>query len=161
MQPTTIDPQVRSAHALVLAGSAVLLGGALVSQHVFGLYPCDMCMWQRWPHVAALVIGTLALFLAGAPRRALVAAAALAVLISAGIGVWHAGVEYGWWESPLPCSADIMTGGDFLSDVMAAPLIRCDQPAWTLFGLSLAGYNPILSSLIGGAALWLLTRRNT
>ncbi|MBB5279349.1 disulfide bond formation protein B [Pacificimonas flava] len=152
---------MRTAHLLVLVGPALLLGGALFGQHVFGLYPCELCMYQRWPHAAALAIGTIALLVGGAPRRAAVVLAALAVLASGAIGAFHAGVEYGWWTSPLPCTAvETGTSGDFMRDIMAAPIVRCDAAAWELFGISLAGYNAIFSFLIGGMALWLMNRNS-
>ena len=152
-------PRLRLAHLLVLLGPAALLGGALVSQHFFGLPPCEMCMWQRWPHVAALVLGSAALFAAGATRGIFILLAALAIAASGAIGVFHAGVEYGFWEGVTSCAVqDIGSGGDFMRDIMAAPLVRCDVAPWELFGVSLAGYNAILSFLIAGGALWLLSR---
>ena len=87
----------------------------------------------------------------------LVLLAALAIAISGAIGVYHAGVEYGWWEGATSCSTTVTGGGSadaMLAQIMAAPLIRCDQPQWTLFGVSLAGFNAILS--LGGAAIVLI-----
>ncbi len=143
----------RAANAVVLTGSAALLGGALAFQYLDGLAPCEMCLWQRWPHVAALVLGLLAWALDN--RRAVVALAAVAVLASAGIGYFHAGVEYHWWAGPQAC-----TGPAFdihnLAAALAAPMIRCDAAAWSLFGVSMAGYNALLSTLTGALALWLL-----
>ena len=143
----------RAANALVLSGSAALLGGALAFQYLDGLAPCEMCLWQRWPHVAALGLGLLGWALGS--RRSLVAAAALAVLVAAGIGYFHAGVEYHWWAGPQAC-----TGPAFdihnLTAALAAPMIRCDAAAWSLFGVSMAGYNALISTAIGGTALWLL-----
>ena len=146
----------KAANALVLAGSAALLGGALLFQYVGQLAPCEMCLWQRWPHVAALVIG-LAAWAVHNDRR-LVAVAAMCLLVGAGIGAFHAGVEYHWWPGPAACTAPALGGGDFITAVLAAPLIRCDAAAWTLFGVSMAGYNALFSSMIGGAALWLVNR---
>jgi disulfide bond formation protein DsbB len=150
-------PEAR-ANALVLLGSGALLGGALLSQYVGGLFPCEMCYWQRWPHYAALFIGLIAWALGS--NRALTALAALAVLVSGAIGVFHAGVEYHWWEGITTCTAAPATGStaEVLGSIMATPLIRCDAPQWTLFGISLAGYNALLSGLIGGGALWLLRK---
>ena len=149
----------RYATALILAGSGALLGGALLFQHVGGLAPCEMCLWQRWPHVAALALGLVAW--ATRHNRVVLGLAALAVLASAAIGYFHAGVEYHWWAGPSACSAAPMTGSvaDITAMVLATPLIRCDAAAWTLFGISMAGYNALLSSLIGGASLWLTLRR--
>jgi disulfide bond formation protein DsbB len=149
------------ARALALAGPAALLAGALGSQYLGGLFPCEMCHWQRWPHYAAVAVA-LAAFAAGRrpAARALVRLAALLVLASGAIGLFHAGVEYGWWQGLTRCSA-LSTGGssaDMLREIMATPLIRCDAAQWTLFGISLAGFNAILSAALGSAIL-LLCRR--
>ncbi|MGB7406622.1 MAG: disulfide bond formation protein B [Pacificimonas sp.] len=149
---------MRAALLIVLFVPTALLSGALVGQHVFGLPPCEMCMWQRWPHVAALVLASLALLIEGA-RRPLVVVAALAIAVSGAIGAFHAGVEYGWWEGVTPCATtSIATGGDFLAEIAAQPLVRCDVAPWSLFGISLAGYNALISILASGAALWLTLR---
>lgn len=143
------------ANLLALAVPAALMAGALGSQHIGGLYPCEMCYWQRWPHEAAIAISLLALFLKPPARRILVLIAALAILSSGLLGVFHAGVEYGWWQGVTTC-ANTAAGGS-LSDIMAAPLIRCDVPQWTLAGISLAGFNAIFS-LAGGIGVLLLLR---
>ncbi len=144
----------RAADALVLTGSAALLGGALAFQYLGHLAPCEMCLWQRWPHVAALVLGLLAWALGN--RRAVVALAAVAVLVSAGIGYFHAGVEYHWWAGPAACTAPAFASGtSFITAALASPMIRCDAAAWTLFGVSMAGYNALISTFIGATALWL------
>ncbi|MHB9878120.1 disulfide bond formation protein B [Pacificimonas sp. ICDLI1SI03] len=138
---------------------AALLGGALAGQHLFGLAPCEMCMWQRWPHVAALLLATLALFVQGRARGLLIGLAALAMAVSGGIGVLHAGVEYGWWTGPTTCTAPPAVSGDFLADIMSAPIVRCDTAPWSLFGISLAGYNALISLIGAGAALWMTLKR--
>ena len=131
-----------------------LLGGALGSQYVGGLVPCEMCYWQRWPHAAAILLGALAFAGAAAsPRsRALTLLAAAAIAVSGGIGVYHAGVEIGILEGITPCTAG---GATTLEDIMKVPLVRCDQVQWAFLGISMAGWNAILS--LGGAALivWL------
>ncbi|MEM8826789.1 MAG: disulfide bond formation protein B [Pseudomonadota bacterium] len=141
-----------------MATAAALLGGALLSQHVFGLYPCEMCMWQRWPHVAALILGSLALPFAGGARRIILLLAILALLTSGLIGAFHAGVEYDFWTGPTQCLSPPTVSGDFMADIMAAPLVRCDTAPWTLFGISLAGYNALISIAAAGAALWMSNR---
>ena len=153
----------RPARATILAlvVPAALLLGALGSQYLGGLHPCEMCYWQRWPHLAALLLALAALALRRAPAaRWLTAAAALAILLSGAIGVFHAGVEYHWWEGLTRCSTT-GTGGshaDILAEIMAAPLIRCDQAQWTLGGVSLAGWNALFSLALGGLILWLLRK---
>ena len=145
------------ARAIALLAPLLLLGGAYASQYLGGLHPCDMCWWQRYPHMIAIPLALLAYALRG---RACVSAlfaglAGLAIGISGGIGLFHAGVEYGWWEGLTTCSTT-PTGGsaaDMLNQIMATPIIRCDVAPWSLFGISLAGYNGLLS---GAAALAIL-----
>ncbi|QYE35270.1 disulfide bond formation protein B [Polymorphobacter sp. PAMC 29334] len=145
----------QAANALVLVGSTALLGGALAFQYIGHLAPCEMCLWQRWPHVAALVLGLVAWAMRS--NRAVVTLAALAVLATAAIGYFHAGVEYHWWAGPQACTAaGLASGPDFITAALATPMIRCDAAAWTLFGISMAGYNALFSTLIGGVALWLV-----
>lgn len=144
---------------LALIIPAGLLGGALISQHGFGLHPCEMCYWQRWPHEVAIGAAILGLLLG---RRSvgtsLAVVAAIAIIASGAIGAFHAGVEYGWWEGLTTCSTTA-SGGNVLDSIMNAPLIRCDQAQWTLAGISLAGFNAIFSILGGGLVLWLLGRK--
>lgn len=140
-----------SAHWLALLLPAALLAGAYASQYIGGLYPCEMCWWQRYPHFAAVSMALVA-FAVHNPlyRKTLIALAALAVATSGVIGGYHAGVEYGWWEGLTACTSTISgSGDDLLKSIMEAPLIRCDVAPWTLFGISLAGYNFLLS--VGGA----------
>ena len=145
------------ANALALLLPAGLMAGALGSQYFGGLYPCEMCWWQRYPHFAAVGIATVA-FLVGNTgyRRALVALAALAIATSGLIGGFHAGVEYHWWRGITACTSSV--AGTSLEDLMRAPLVRCDAAQWTLFGISLAGYNALFS-LGGGVAILALLRR--
>lgn len=145
---------VTQAQWLALAVPAALLGGAYISQYVFGLYPCEMCWWQRYPHFIALALALLALVLP--PRKLWLALAALAVLASGLIGAFHAGVEYGWWEGLTACTNTVAGG---LDAIMAAPLVRCDQVQWSLFGISLAGFNFLISTVSAIAILVLLGRK--
>ena len=139
-----------AARLLALLLPLGLLGGALGSQYIGGLHPCEMCYWQRWPHGAAILIAALALTApaASSRSRALTLLAAAAIAISGAIGVYHAGVEVGIFEGITTCST---TRGMTLQDIVAAPLVRCDQVQWSLFGISMAGWNAILS--LSGAAL--------
>jgi disulfide bond formation protein DsbB len=142
--------RVQQARLLALVIPVGLLGGALFSQYVGGLYPCEMCYWQRWPHAAAILLALWALLSpVNAPRtRPLVLIAALAIAVSGAIGVFHAGVELGYWEGITVCTA---TGATSLEDILKVPLIRCDQVQWSFLGVSMAGWNAIIS--LGGAAL--------
>jgi len=147
-----------AARALALALPAALLGGAMAFQYLGGLVPCEMCYWQRWPHGAAIVVA-LAAFVLPQPRaRAAVVLAALLAMVSGAIGVYHWGVEQHIFQGLTQCSAPA-TGGDpaaVLKDIFATTrIVRCDQPQWSLFGISMAGWNAILSLGLGLVILWL------
>lgn len=146
-------PSAAGANALVLVGSSALLGGALAFQYLGRLAPCEMCLWQRWPHLAALVLAVAALGLNGAGRRAVLVVAAGAVLTSGAIGAYHAGVEWHWWAGPTHCTPVVAIGaGDFLKAMVSAPLVRCDVAAWQLAGISMAGWNALVSAGIAAFA---------
>lgn len=138
-----------SPQTILIVGPAFLLASALAFQFVGGLHPCELCMWQRWPHVGAIVFALIVLPAPNSARRLLLVLAGLAVLTSAGIGIVHVGVENHWWTGPTACSAPSLPSGDFLANMIAAPIVRCDAPAWSLFGISMAGFNVLLSGLIG------------
>jgi disulfide bond formation protein DsbB len=150
--------RLKQARLLALLVPTALLGGALLSQYVGGLYPCEMCYWQRWPHGAAILLALGAILSPiNSPRtKPLVLLAAFAIAVSGAIGVYHAGVELGYWEGITLCTA---TGATSLEDILKVPLVRCDQVQWSLLGISMAGWNAIIS--LGGAALisWLAWRR--
>jgi disulfide bond formation protein DsbB len=135
-----------------------LLAGAFGSQIFGGLYPCEMCWWQRYAHMAALVPAALA-FTAPAQSlrsRNLVLLAALGIAVSGAIGVYHAGVESRIFEGFTTCTAlsHARNTADLLKEISHAPLIRCDQVQFRFLGISMAGWNAILS--LGGTALILL-----
>ncbi|TAD77887.1 MAG: disulfide bond formation protein B [Sphingomonadales bacterium] len=144
-----------TARALAVLVPLVLLGGAYVSQYGFGLYPCEMCWWQRYPLFAALGLGLLAFVMK--PPQVWTALAGLAILTSGVIGGFHAGVEYHWWQGITPCTAP--ASGVNVLDFNAAPLIRCDVAPWTLFGISLAGFNFLISTSMGAAIVALAAYR--
>ncbi|MEI9995936.1 MAG: disulfide bond formation protein B [Rhizomicrobium sp.] len=126
-----------------------LILGALFFQYALNYPPCEMCHWQRWPHIAAAVVGLGGALLIRAgllPPRSALAIAALAVLgvaVSGGLGVYHAGVEWQFWPGPTACTTGFHFNGGPLD--INAPVPHCDHPAWTLFGISLAGYNALIS----------------
>jgi disulfide bond formation protein DsbB len=144
------------AQRLALGIPLALLAGAYLSQYGFGLYPCEMCWWQRYAHFAALVLAIVS-FVAQ-PRRLWIGLAVLAILASGVIGAFHAGVEYGWWEGFTTCSAAASSGGDPLASIMAAPLVRCDEVQWSLLGISLAGFNFLISTA-GAIVIFVLLRK--
>ncbi|HEX4846648.1 MAG TPA: disulfide bond formation protein B [Novosphingobium sp.] len=143
------------ARGVALGVPLALLGGAYVSQYVFGLPPCEMCWWQRYALFAALPFALIAWFRPSA--RPATALALLAILAGGLIGGFHAGVEYGWWEGLTACTTTAAAdGGNALDAILDAPIIRCDVAPWDLFGISLAGWNFLISvplALIGLANL--------
>lgn len=144
---------------LAAAGSAAMLLGAFGFQYVGGLAPCKLCIWQRYPHAAAILIGAIALFV---PVPALLALGALAALGTAAVGGYHVGVEQGWWQGPTSCSSGPVGGMDadaLFDQIMAAPLIRCDDIAWELAGVSMAGWNMIISLMLACLWIWALRTR--
>jgi disulfide bond formation protein DsbB len=155
---TALSMPLRRARALALAAPALLLGGAYLSQYGFGLVPCEMCWWQRYPHFAALALALLA-FALPALAGPFTGLAALAILASGLIGAFHAGVEYHWWQGPRACTSTALgSGTDPLAAIMAAPVVRCDVPQWQLFGVSLAGWNFLISTAAALVVLWLLAQ---
>jgi len=114
-----------------------------------------MCWWQRYPHFAAVALALISF--AAKPRALWIALAAIAILASGLIGAYHAGVEYGWWEGLTTCAAAV-GGGDPLEAIFAAPLVRCDEVQWSLAGISLAGFNFLISTAAAIAILLLLKK---
>jgi disulfide bond formation protein DsbB len=149
------SPSLTRALRLALLVPAALLAGALGSQYLGGLHPCEMCYWQRYGHWAGLTFATLALLVVH-QRRPLLLLAALGIGASGAIGAFHAGVELGWWEGFTTCTA---TGARTLQEILAAPLVRCDQVQWDLLGISMAGWNALFSLSAVGAIAWLTLKR--
>jgi len=140
---------------LAAGGSLALLAGAFVFQ-ALGYAPCAMCLWQRWPHAAAIAIGVLALALRG---PALPLLGTLAALTTAGIGIYHTGVERDWWEGPTSCTGSGLgglAGGDLLA-TDGPRLVMCDQVSWELLTLSMPSWNALFSLAL--VVVWLLAAR--
>jgi disulfide bond formation protein DsbB len=146
------------ARLIALLLPLALLGGAYGSQYFGGLFPCEMCWWQRYAHMAAIVPAALAFTALPQSRRSrsFVLLAALAIAVSGAIGVYHAGVEAKIFEGFTTCTAlpRAASNAELLKQITHAPLIRCDQVQYRFLGISLAGWNAIFS--LGGAALILL-----
>ena len=140
------------------AGSLGLLLGAFAFQYIGGLVPCVLCLYQRWPHAAAVLIGLLGLKIGG---RVLPLLGALAAATSAGIGVFHVGVEQKWWDGLATCTVDTLSGvsgADLLNtDLTVGAPVRCDAIPWEMFGVSMAGWNVIVSGLL--VLIWLAAAR--
>ena len=152
------------ARALAIAVPAALLAGAYGSEIFGGLYPCEMCWWQRYAHFVGLVFALLSLALRNFPDRgrSLVWLAALAILTSGGIGAYHAGVEAGIFEGFTQCTSSTSAGlssEELLKAIMAAPIVRCDDIQFSFLGISMAGWNAILSIAAALLVLWLSLRR--
>ena len=151
------------AKLLALLVPAGLLGGAYYFQYGVGLPPCEMCYWQRWAHMAALAFAAVALLAGRMPDRgrSFVWLAALGILASGLIGAYHAGVELDYFEGLTQCAAhgSGASGAELLREILSAPLIRCDEVPWSLFGISMAGWNAILSLAAALLVLWLSLKR--
>ncbi|RST29933.1 disulfide bond formation protein B [Sphingomonas ginkgonis] len=134
-----------------------LLAGAYGSQLFGGLFPCEMCWWQRYAHFAALpfALGAFLVALGSRTQRVLTLAAALAIGVSGAIGLFHAGVERKWWEGFTTCTA---TGARSLQDILLSPMIRCDQIQFEFLGISMAGWNAIISLTAALGIAWLTLR---
>jgi len=143
---------------IAAAGSAAMLLAALAFQYIGGLAPCVLCIWQRWPHLAAVLIGLVALKV---QSPALPALGALAALTTAAIGVFHFGVEQQWWEGLAQCSVNTLAGvsaTDLLNtDINVGAPAACDKVAWSLLGLSMPGWNVLASGFLAG--IWLAATR--
>ncbi|MEM8631601.1 MAG: disulfide bond formation protein B [Pseudomonadota bacterium] len=145
---------------LIAAGGSFLLLAAAFAFQALGYAPCKLCLWQRWPHGAAITLGALALVL---PWPILLWGGMAAALTTAGIGLYHAGVEYKFWAGPSSCSGGgsldlgAMSGADLLSTDGPTGVVMCDQVAWAFAGLSMASWNALFS--FGLALIWLAALR--
>jgi disulfide bond formation protein DsbB len=144
---------------IAAAGSLALMLGALAFQHIGGMAPCKLCITQRYPHVIAIVIGVIAFAL---PRVPVILMGALAAAVTAGYGFYHAGVERGIFEGPTSCTSSSisdLSADELLAQIMSAPLVRCDDIPWEMLGLSMAGWNAVISSALCIAWLIAATRK--
>src|SRR3954453_7274820 len=138
----------------VLAASAAVLGAALYSQYFGGLAPCELCLLQRWPWAAAITIAIVALF-AGSGRgqdrslRWVALVLGLVFLASIGFAFYHVGVEQHWFAGPTACTASAAPTSleAMRQQILNAQVVRCDEPQWSLIGVSLAGWN-LLASIV-------------
>jgi disulfide bond formation protein DsbB len=152
-------PPANAARLIALLLPLALLGGALGSQYLGGLHPCEMCYWQRWPHAAAILLAAAAFTgpAQSSRSRIFVLLAALAIATSGAIGVYHAGVEAKIFEGFTQCTSTLTKGvssAELLNQIIHAPVTRCDEVQFRFLGISMAGWNAILS--LGGAALILI-----
>lgn len=160
-------PAVTPARAalFVIAASAAVLGGALLFQYVGGYYPCALCFAQRWPYYFAIALAVMVLSLVRDPGagRAVVGVLVVIALVFAGgalLSFYHVGVEQQWWPGTAACGgAGIrstgLTAEELRQRLLDQPIVRCDRPAWTLFGISLAGFNIAISLGLAAVTAWL------
>jgi disulfide bond formation protein DsbB len=159
------NPALTAALA-VTAIAAATLAGAWYFQLVLDIRPCPLCLEQRYAYYLAILLGTLTALAAsrGAPRAVLLAGLAilsLAALGNAGLGTYHAGVEWGFWQGPTDCTGpvgNLGSAGDLLKRLETVKVIRCDEVQWRFLGLSLAGYNVLISLLMAAVAGWGLAK---
>ena len=133
---------------LILSTSLVTWAGVLIAQYGFGLPPCPLCWWQRWAWLAIGVLSVLSLISPNQTAKKMAFSAAwLGLIIGGAVAFWHSGIEYHWWRGPADCTGDLQTSDPeaLLNALTATPTIRCDQAAWTFYGISLAGFNVIIS----------------
>ena len=156
------EQPVAAAAIIIALGAMATILGAWFFQYALGYLPCELCLQQRIPYYVTIPLAVLvaAGALAGWPRQWLAAGlvvVAFAMLINAGLGVYHSGVEWKWWAGPTACGGtlgDLGSAGDLLSRVQTTRVIRCDEAAWRFLGLSLAGYNVLISlALVAIAAV--------
>ncbi|GLR97031.1 MULTISPECIES: disulfide bond formation protein B [Bradyrhizobium] len=156
----------QTASLLVTLIAAVTIAGAWFFQLVLEILPCPLCLEQRYAYYLVIPLGALTALAArsGAPRPLLLAGLAilaLATLANAGLGTYHAGVEWGFWKGPTDCSGPVVNLGsaaDLLSKLDTVKVVRCDEVQWRFLGLSLAGYNVLISLLMAAIAAWGLVR---
>ncbi|KQQ79000.1 disulfide bond formation protein B [Aureimonas sp. Leaf324] len=146
--------------ALLAGGMAATVGGALLFQHVGGYMPCALCLEQRTPYYIGIPVALAALVAAKlrAPAvvtRGLLFAVGLLMLWAAALGVYHAGVEWGFWAGPADCAAAgaVDLSVDLLSSIDAVRPPSCSEAALRLLGVSLAGWNALIATVLAALAL--------
>ncbi|MEQ9812032.1 MAG: disulfide bond formation protein B [Azospirillaceae bacterium] len=144
----------------MIALGVAMLGGALVFQYAGGLEPCILCLYQRWPWGIVIGIGIVAVILLARGHDWLAGFATglggVVMLAGAAIAAFHVGVEQGWWAGTAECGSSALSGGsvsDLTRQLLATPVVRCDEVAWSLFGISMAGYNFLISLAAGVLAI--------
>ena len=133
---------------LAFLGSLALLIGAYAFEFLGNLKPCKMCLWQRWPHIAAIIIGILIFY---SKSNLLMRIASMVILFGAIIAFYHMGVEFQWWEGPTTCSSGSianLSSTELMNKILQAPIIRCDEVQWSFAGLSMAAWNGIFSLVL-------------
>lgn len=147
---------IRQAALAVALAAAATVGGALIFEHVFGYVPCKLCLIQRNPYYIAIPLGLMAAFLPPRWARMGLWLLALVFIVSAGMGAYHSGVEWGFFAGPSDCGGGAGTGagnvGDFLNQLETTRVVSCTEAAWRFLGLSLAGWNVLISLALAAFA---------
>ena len=153
---------VASAAVVIAAVGAATILGAWIFQYGLGLKPCPLCLEQRYAYYFTIPLAVMVLLgdQVGASRKVLLAALiaiTLGMLYNAGLGVYHSGIEWKWWAGPQVCSGsldDLAAPGGLLERLQSISVVRCDEAAWRFLGLSLAGYNALISAVLAVIAIW-------
>ena len=147
----------RTALAAILVAAAASIAGALIFEHGLGLRPCKLCLQQRIPYYLAMPLAAVAIVVPPRWQRAALLGLTLIFVVSAGLGIHHAGVEWGFWLGPSDCggtpAAQAGSMGDFLNQLQTTRVVSCTEAAWRFLGLSLAGWNAVISLGLAGLAV--------
>ena len=144
---------------IVMLCSAGALAAALVSQYAFGLQPCALCVYQRWPYGIAIALALVAATrpATGKTRMGLLVGSGAILWLGTVVAAYHVGVEQGWWLDTLACGGVAIPDGDpqaVLDQLLARDAVSCDVVTFSVFGVSMAGYNTIASLILGAATVW-------
>ncbi|MGY8986456.1 MAG: disulfide bond formation protein B [Sphingomonadales bacterium] len=155
--------------SFLFLSSFLTLGTAYVFQYGFDYFPCQMCYWQRYPYMAVIILGMIGLLnergiytLSKSFPKLILQISTLLLLIDGGIAGFHVGVEYNWWEGLTACTSPVDMSGsieEVLEQIKNAPLVRCDTAAWTMFGVSMAGYNFFVAMMLASFGLFSLKKK--
>ncbi|HAA91855.1 MAG TPA: disulfide bond formation protein B [Rhodospirillaceae bacterium] len=148
---------------LILLATIIVLGGAYGSQYFGDLHPCKLCLYQRWPWWIAGGLALTAILLPSVAhlKSRLMILVGLVLIVGSAIAVYHVGVEFKWWQGPATCSGNIelpKSLSELHATLQRAPVVRCDEVSWSLFGISMAGYNALISASAGIFSLVVGTR---
>jgi len=160
-------PYVVAAY-IIAAVAALTIAGAWFFQKVMGIIPCELCLYQRIPYYVGIPLAIALAFFGHDPRRSTLARLWLLLLAAifiygAGVGAYHAGVEWGLWPGPTTCSSagTPKISGNLLSAISRTRVVPCDEVQWSFLGISLAGYNALIASVLATFALWSASRKSS
>jgi disulfide bond formation protein DsbB len=153
---------VRHVDQLAMAALVVCSGGALalalIAQYGFDLWPCVVCYWQRVPYGLILFVGLLALLPAvdGPSRRVILWLCAGLFAVNVGLAGYHVGIEERWWKGPAECAGQVRdySAADMLTALSQPGRLGCEEAAYRLLGLSMAGYNVIVCLVLAVTSAW-------